>query len=605
MDKQDVLDDASSFFRCDDDEDLSDIEHDLHPDDGSDEEVHSEATRPHQSACDAPALRAVAPAEETSLRSPGGDDDGDDDDGDDEGSAAYGSVEDATGEWTCRFCTSTSESTNALLCSICGTIRVERTERTDPPMRGILDEADSIEIRPIRHENDGNDEGWVLFNENRHLCYGWDISTPRGNLCYIRYIGRENEKSFEMEWRHARRKSGRVSAAVSPALLSREQEEEAAAATAKRRQSTCTRKRKAPANGKRGVKSCFGKPTHYLEDRLGKTMDEIDEFMPKAIAGNINECFWCPWKEGKCGPRVYHPVLILHPSAISGNSEALHKVKVMIREAIEKNDPEMWNKHLIFFYSAKISMRKEGPSLGHKAFALVDSDDLVPYSEGVKRGCHRPENLVSKINSGEMFSGDDEAFWLGLEQIEKDSELDKERRGGPFFFEHERQEYFDQAEKLKKERVEEWEKKRFERAGKRAERRREDQRHGFTFSNAAGVELASLELYSGEARMTAALKKNGFGNNFTLDNNPKKKSDSSLSIEQLESMIEENERHRYYHHPIRMCYDVIWAAPCCTTYSIAASKTIYRTYGTCHGLLRDLQIVRCLLIFLYAQFIYL
>ena len=516
--------------------------------------------------------------------------------------------------WRCTFVHEDSSMSNYLSCALCSAPREETTlaflpETTFaediPSISFPLAPCETIEAYMHPKGHTSREPEWTVVSEDSHKFHAAEYDTCGvSGTCTMSWIRQGDSRPFTTRWRVC---EGRSSRGDRPALLSREQAEEAAAA--KRRQPSCTRKkRKAPttgsSNGKRGVKSCSGKPTHYLEDRLGKTMDEIDEFMPKAIAGNINECLWCPWKVSKCGPRVYHPVLILHPSAISGNSEALHKVEVMIREAIERNDPEMWNKHLIFFYSAKISMRKEGPSLGHKAFALVDPDDLVPYSEGVKRGCHRPENLVSKINSGEMFSGDDEAFWLGLEQIEKDSELDKERRGGPFFFEHERQEYFDQAEKLKKERVEWWEKKRVDRARKRAERRREDQRHGFTFTNAAGVEFASLELYSGEARMTAALEKNGFGNNFTLDNNPKKKSDSSLSIKQLESMIEENERHRYYHHPIRKCYDVIWAAPCCTTYSMAASKTIYRTYGTCHGFLHDLQIksVRCLLIFLYAQF---
>ena len=574
MDKQQDVDAASSFFRCDDEEDLSDIEHDLHPDDGLDEEVHAEATRPHPSSCNAPALRAAAPADETSLRSPGGDDDGDDDDGDDEGSAAYGSVEDATSEWTCRFCTLTSESTNALLCSICGTKRVERTERTDPPMRGILDEADSIEIRPIRHENYENDEEWVLFDENRHLCYGWDIGTPRGNLCYVRYVGRENEKSSsEMEWRQAHRRGrSRIAAegggdGPQKKTVAQLQAEEHLKKK-RRRSSTSTKvSRPKPPMKKRGSKG-----SHYLEDRLGKSKREILGLMPRAIADQIHNCVWVPWKG------VHHPGLILGPFDISGETAANEEVGKMIETAIQMNRADLWNRHLVFWYSAGFSLATGGAQKTYKAFTLENPDELVPYWEGVELGHHRPENLVSKINSpSSLLTYKEDVLWNGIKQLQKDAMVEKQERGGPFFFEHQMNLLREAATRSNKERAEKMKQKQIENTRKREERREKEAGDDTKFlSRFVAAELCSLEICSGEGRMTEGLRKAGVDHRNTLDFDPKKASDSNLSLEQLHDMMQDGD-HRCRHHLTQKCWNILFAAPDCSTYSMAQSTKIYRT----------------------------
>ena len=76
--------------------------------------------------------------------------------------------------------------------------------------------------------------------------------------------------------------------------------------------------------------------------------------------------------------------------------------------------------------------------------------------------------------------------------------------------------------------------------------------------------------------MTEGLRKAGVGHRNTLDFDPKKASDSNLSLEQLHDMMQDGD-HRCRHHLTQKCWNILFAAPDCSTYSIAQSTKIYRT----------------------------
>ena len=758
-------------------------------------------------------------------------------------------------QWKCPACTFINDSADALVCSICESQRIERNERTDPPMRGLLED-DSIEIRPkvANGENCGENEGdhWIIFEHDKHICFGWGIGTP--SICYIRYVGREEEKSIEMEWRktqrrgrsreagekeavgrsrHKSRETTVIELQAEPSLSNKKQKkrkksdnyssptmptsakgrernfrpatqkkycgedssdsspgsDEVGAATsspapchtefrleepfeqgtmddsnedsniddvestcdesvswtcnfcnffhenmsadflackmcsAPREQTdvaklrtalsfedaskqapprisfdcpqelslksssfplvgvetieafmypngninrkpewtvvstdhhlcheenydrekmsgtcamswirqgdsrpfttrwrVCTKRasrgsapvlfsaeqvendaRRRPAFKKKRAIDDSSKEDGftsdsasadssnkrqkrgYLEKRLGMSMDEIEKAMPKALAERVHDCVWVSWK-GKDGGKVYHPALILRPADISGKTDALKLVGTMIEKAIRMNRPDLWNKHLVFWYSYGFSWAKKGPQKDCKAFTLEEPENLVPYTVGVERGYHQPKELTSKISSPNLISWREGCFLDGLKQIKKDAEVEKHQRGGPFFFEHQRQMLRNEAKRLQGERELRIDMERENKAAKRDQRRVEERAASNDQFNSRFVntDLCSLELCSGQAKMTEGLRKAGFRHVVTLDNDPKKKSVSNLSLKQLEDIIEGiNGDQRWQHHPTHKCFHTIWAGPCCTTYSIAQSTKIYRTKGEC------------------------
>ena len=92
-------------------------------------------------------------------------------------------------------------------------------------------------------------------------------------------------------------------------------------------------------------------------------------------------------------------------------------------------------------------------------------------------------------------------------------------------------------------------------------------------------ELTSLELCAGEEVMSRALKEMGFDAT-TLDNDLKRSAISKLCLEVLERRIESGHinDHPYLNKP----FNVIWAAPECTTWSVAANGR-YRNRGFIDG----------------------
>ena len=189
---------------------------------------------------------------------------------------------------------------------------------------------------------------------------------------------------------------------------------------------------------------------------------------------------------------------------------------------------------------------------------------------------------MSKINSPSLISWKEGCFLDGLKQIEKDAKVEKRLRGGPFFFEHQRQMLREEAKRLEGEREMRIDMEREEKAAKREKRRMEDRAAGKDKVNDRNhsATLCALELCSGEAKMTEAFSKAGFRHTVTLDNDQKKESVSNLSLQQLEHMMERrNGDKRWLEHPTNERFHTIWAGPCCTTYSIAQSTKIYRTEG--------------------------
>ena len=222
--QDDDIDDASSPLRCAEEDDLGCIEHDLHPDDGPDKKVHAED---YPSSCDAPAPRAAAPAEETSPRSPGGDESG----------------------WKCRRCTFVHEGSMSeyLLCSACSEPRKETaflgatftedvptisfecgpdpSSKVDFPLAAF--ETIEAYMHPKGHTS--SEPEWIVVEDSSHKFHAAEYDpTGMSGTCTMSWIRQGDSRPFTTRWRVC---EGRSSRGAGPALLSKEQEEEAAAAT--------------------------------------------------------------------------------------------------------------------------------------------------------------------------------------------------------------------------------------------------------------------------------------------------------------------------------------------------------------------------------------
>ena len=622
------------------------------------------------------AAKATASLENIGSRDDSVSDDGDDDDCDkkphahaeinlpgvdgDSQQKIYDSIKAAAptigkDEWQCPNCTFINDNPDSLVCSVCNAERIERNEPAGPPLSGMLegdDDGTGIEIRPKLANGDGF---WISFAKDHHICYGWGMGKP--NVCYVRYVGREHEESIEMEWRKTQRRGRSREAKAKQAVgkgcdrektVSELQAEEhfRPKTQSKKRpnsnlsflaapKSTARRKRKnhsaggscvSPESDAVGVASSSATPFHaapeqekgpgYLEKRLGMSMEELDNAMPKALRDSIHDCVWVPWR-ARDGEKVYHPALILRPTDISGKTEALELVGNMIEKAIITKTTECWNRHLVFWYSSGFSWAKRGAAGSYKAFTLEAPGSLVPYSVGVERGYNQPVELMRKTNSPNLISWRESCFLDGLKQVEKDAKIDKNLRGGPFFFEHQRELLRMEAKRLSAERELRVDMEREEKAAKREKRRITDREAGKDIVNDRSAGLCSLELCSvscslmlclilhsrlnfalififsvilflslslsisqGEAKMTKGFRKAGFRDTVTLDNDKKRESVSNLSLQQLEYMMGmRNGDERWLDHPTNRRFHTIWAGPCCTTYSIAQSTKIYRTEG--------------------------
>ena len=310
--------------------------------------------------------------------------------------------------------------------------------------------------------------------------------------------------------------------------------------------------------------------------------------MPRAIADQIHDCVWVPWKKG-----THHPGLILGPFDISGETAVSKEVGKMIETAMQKNQPELWNRHLVFWYSAGFSLATGGAQKTYTAFTLENPDDLVPYSEGVELGYDRPKILMSKMDAPSLLTYRDDMLWNGIQQMKKDAVVEKQERGGPFFFKDQMDSLREAAKRSNDEREEKMKQKQIENARKREERRLRDKEAGDDtkfLTRFVGNGICSLELCSGKGIMTEGLRKAGVAHRITHDFDHKKPTDSDLSLEQLHDMIQVGD-HRCRHHKTQKCWNVIFAAPDCSTYSIAQSTKLYRTEGK----------IQCVFLVLFMQ----
>ena len=525
-----------------------------------------------------------------------------------------GSVCDRSTSWSCNTCHFLHENKSAdfLACEMCRSPRKE-TNIADfraalaneavvnqasprisfdcsvqPPLQPSafpLAGVETIEALMYPNGNVNREPEWTIVSADHHLCHEKSSNPDEiSGTCTMSWIRQGDPRPFTTRWRVCK---GRASRGTAPLLLSTEQ-----VANVARRRPASRKKRvlnDASSSKEDGFASDSASTSSstkrqkkgYLEDRLGMSMEDIEKAMPKALAERVHDCVWVPWK-GKDGGKVYHPALILRPADISGKTDALELVGTMIEKSIQTKSPEVWNRHLVFWYSYGYSWAKKGAARGCKAFTLEEPEILVPYSVGVERGYNRPEDLMSKINSPNLISWREGCFLDGLKQIEKDAKVEKRLRGGPFFFEHQRQMLREEAKRLEGERELRIDMGREEKAAKREKRRMEDREAGKDKVNdrncSAG--LCSLELCSGEAKMTEGFREAGFWHTITLDNDRKKESVSNLSLQQLEYMMERrNGDKRWLEHPTNERFHTIWAGPCCTTYSIAQSTKIYRTEG--------------------------
>jgi len=126
----------------------------------------------------------------------------------------------------------------------------------------------------------------------------------------------------------------------------------------------------------------------------------------------------------------------------------------------------------------------------------------------------------------------------------KDERKAEWERGGPMFFQHLIDEEKEKSEKIAQEdQCKIIKRKKTQDASREARR---DTKY-------------SLELCSGEGRMSSALKERGF-KTVTLDNSNEMESDSSLSLKELETKIEDN---TIFHDPLHTStlgndFDSIW-----------------------------------------------
>ena len=151
----------------------------------------------------------------------------------------------------------------------------------------------------------------------------------------------------------------------------------------------------------------------------------------------------------------------------------------------------------------------------------------------------------------------------GIRQMMEDSKLAKAKRGGPMFFPH----LIHELKMKYKTRIEDHE--------TRYDSWLTSEKYTKCISNATKTQegafwniIQSLELFSGTAVLSKALKAVGF-NITTLDSDRNRDAMSKLSIRELEEMIIDGGIGGHQHLDKR--FNVIWAAPCCTTWSRAAN----------------------------------
>ena len=283
---------------------------------------------------------------------------------------------------------------------------------------------------------------------------------------------------------------------------------------------------------------------------LKMTQEEIEESLPNSVREIIHECCWVEW-EGS-----HRPVLILSPFDLSGDvdivKEWIKNYKTHLRNLSEL--PAM-----VYWYENGWS---RGENKTFKAFSLVKREKIIDYDEGLIRGYHRPFEDEFQKFAYELTMIQDNII-RGIRQMMEDSKLAKAKRGGPMFFPH----LIHELKMKYKTRIEDHE--------TRYDSWLTSEKYTKCISNATKTQegafwniIQSLELFSGTAVLSKALKAVGF-NITTLDSDRNRDAMSKLSIRELEEMIIDGGIGGHQHLDKR--FNVIWAAPCCTTWSRAAN----------------------------------
>jgi hypothetical protein len=296
---------------------------------------------------------------------------------------------------------------------------------------------------------------------------------------------------------------------------------------------------------------------------LKMTQEKIEESLPDSMREMFHECCWVEW-EG-----WHRPVLILSPFDLSGDVD-------IVKRWTEKYKTNRNNlselPFMVYWYEQGWS---RGDQKTFKAFSFVKRAKIIDYELGLTRGYHTPFEDDFKKFGYELTPTQDNII-RGIRQMKEDSKLNKAKRGGPMFFphlKHELKEKYKNRMDDHETRYNSW--LMSDKYTKCINATNLNQDEGI-FSNTD----KSLELFSGTAVMSDALKAVGF-NITTLDSDPNRDAMSKLSIRALEEMIIERKRFDGHQH-LDKRFNVIWAAPCCTTWSKAANG-MYRNIDFIDG----------------------
>ncbi|KAL9190132.1 hypothetical protein ACHAXT_007343 [Thalassiosira profunda] len=293
---------------------------------------------------------------------------------------------------------------------------------------------------------------------------------------------------------------------------------------------------------------------HPITTALRCTRDEVMATLPTQMREQFVDCCWVSW-EGS-----HRPALLLSPFEVSGKQGIVDEwLSTYLSYKKSGNLAQM--PHLVYWYEEGWSSSKD-----YKAFSLVKRGQIYPFGKGSAIGWDKP-SFVNKIENpfahGELTQQEDDLL-RGIEQMKEDHMHPKQFRGGPMFFPHLREEQKEASNATVKSLEEKYA------AWTTSSTKYNDCVQNATSRRAAvpAGELTSLELCAGEEVMSRAMKEMGFDAT-TLDNDLKRSATSKLCLEALESRITSGQinDHPYLNKP----FNVIWAAPECTTWSVAAN----------------------------------
>jgi hypothetical protein len=187
-----------------------------------------------------------------------------------------------------------------------------------------------------------------------------------------------------------------------------------------------------------------------FEEEKANILDQI----PKEIINDFRTCGFAKWN------KEYLPCMQLGPYDVAPGL-IRDQWMDMFENAIQ-NDKQMTR--LVFWYG----ISKDDLSNG---FSFIQDSKIIPYEDGCEKGCDKvPTKIQKKIDQGKRLTATEQYKINGLEQIKRDSLLQKENRTPWLFeFEEDYDEYIDQLEDLSSEEEEEesTKKQKKEKTGKR------------------------------------------------------------------------------------------------------------------------------------------